>query len=201
MLRVGLTGPAGSGKSTVARLFAAHGWPVIDADRVAHELYVPGSAIIRELARAFGSEVVAPDGTVDRGALGRQVFQRSDAREMLNRIVHPPLLDALKKRLLELENTGSRIAVLEAALLLQWDTEGLVDVVVGVWATRDLRLKRLVGSGLTRDAAALRADVQVSEEKLRDRADTLIENNGSTSELERAVRRVIDDLERRATSD
>lgn len=200
MFRVGLTGPAGSGKSTVARLFAAHGWPVIDADRVAHELYVPGSAIIRELARAFGSEVVAPDGTVDRGALGRQVFQRSEAREALNRIVHPPLLDALRERLLELESTGTRIAVLEAALLLQWNTEALVDVVVGIWATRDVRLKRLVASGLTRDAAALRADVQVSEEALRARADTLIENDGSTSDLEAEVRRVIADLERRAAS-
>ena len=200
MLRVGLTGPAGSGKSTVARLFAAQGWPVIDADRVAHELYVPGSAIIRELARAFGGEVVAPDGTVDRGALGRQVFQRSDAREMLNRIVHPPLLEALEKRLLELEKTGARIAVLEAALLLQWDTEELVDVVVGIWAARDVRLKRLVASGLTREAAALRADVQVSEDTLRERADTLIENNGSTSDLEAEVRRVIADLERHAAS-
>ena len=201
MLRVGLTGPAGSGKSTVAHLFAVHGWPVIDADRVAHELYVPGSAIVRELVLAFGSDVLAPDGTVDRGALGGKVFLRSDARETINRIVHPPLLDALRTRLSQLETTGVRIAVLEAALLLQWDTDTLVDVVVGVWATRDVRLQRLVASGLTAETAALRADLQVTDTTLRERADTLIENNGSTSELEQAVRRVIDDLERRATSD
>ena len=200
MLRVGLTGPAGSGKSTVARIFAAQGWPIIDADRVAHELYVPGSAIVRELASAFGSDVVAPDGTIDRGALGRQVFFRSDARETLNRIVHPPLLDALRARLSHLETTGVGIAVLEAALLLQWDSEGLVDVVVGVWATRAVRLERLVASGLSPEAATLRADLQVTEDKLRDRADTLIENNGSTSDLEAEVKRVIADLKRRAIS-
>lgn len=200
MLRVGLTGPAGSGKSTVAVRLAALGIPVVDADRIAHTLYVPGSDLVAQLVAAFGGSILHPDGTVDRGALGRIVFQRSADRDTLNRIVHPSLVAELVKRLDALEAGGTRIAVLEAALLLQWDAARLVDVVIGVWAPRSVRLARLVAGGLASEAALFRLDAQVEEGLLRQRADQVLENTGSLAELQAAVSRLVVCLERRAAS-
>jgi len=179
---------------------ADHGWPVVDADRVAHELYVPHSPVVSELVTAFSQDVLHPDGTVNRDALGRLVFTSAEARETLNRIVHSRLVLELQRRLAALEAHGARIAVLEAALLLQWDPATLVDIVVGVWAPRETRLLRLVAGGLSPEAAALRVDLQVGESQLRVDSDVLIENDGSLAALECTVRSLLQDLERRATS-
>src|SRR5262245_6850690 len=128
-MRVGLTGPAGSGKSTVAALLTEAGCPVVDADRVAHELYVPGTALVSELARAFGDRILRPDGSVDRTALGGVVFGSPAARLRLNALVHPPLVAELRGRMSALESAGARIVILEAALLLQWHADRLVELV------------------------------------------------------------------------
>jgi dephospho-CoA kinase len=200
MLRVGLTGPAGSGKSTVAAALAARGIPVVDADRVAHTLYVPGSDLVGDLVAAFGDSILYPDGTVDREALGRIVFARGEDRARLNRIVHPRLVAELTQRLDALEQGGARIAVLDAALLLQWDAARLVDVVIGVWAPRETRRARLVAGGLAPAAADQRLDAQVEETLLRQRADRVLENTGSLAEFLAAVSRLAEDLERRAGS-
>ena len=198
MLRVGLTGAAGAGKSTVARELARLGIPVVDADKVAHELYAPGSAVVAALAAAFGDGVLTPAGAIDRAALGALVFGSAERLGELDRIVHPPLLAELERRLLALERAGEPVAVLEAALLLKWGPPDFVDLVVGVTASRELRRGRLLDGGLTAEAAELRLDLQVSPAELERRSDLLVQNERGHGELKRAVAALAEELRGRA---
>ena len=200
MLRVGLTGPAGSGKSSVAGLLQDAGCPIVDADRAAHDLYVPGSELVERLARAFGDHIVRSDGSVDRGVLGSIVFGSEAARERLNALVHPALVADLEHRLDALEGGGAWVAILDAALLLQWPADRLVDLIVGVWAPRETRLARLVASGLPAEAAAARVDAQMTEAALRNASDILIENTGTLEDLRASVARLLENLKRRSAS-
>jgi len=200
MLRVGLTGPAGSGKTTVAAIFAEAGCPVIDADRAAHELYLPGSELAKNLVREFGNHILRADGSVDRSALGGIVFASDAARKQLNALVHPLLVVELKRRLDALEASGMPIAILEAALLLQWRADRLVECVIGVWAPREARLARLIASGLPAQKAEARVDAQMTEAALRQGSDILIENTRTLDDLRASATRVWNDLKRRSAS-
>jgi dephospho-CoA kinase len=200
MLRVGLTGGAAAGKSTVARRLSERGIPVIDADREAHALYAPGTELCRALVEAFGGEVAAEDGGIDRGALGRIVFADPARREALNALVHPPLIAALKARLRALAAEGHAAAVLDAALLLQWDAPDLVDLVVGVTAPRAVRRERLERAGLTPKDAERRVDAQVDDLTLAERSDLLILNNGTPEALEAQADALAEELLRRANT-
>ena len=198
MLRVGVTGPIAGGKSTVSRLLAAEGFPVVDADRVAHELYVPGSALVAALAREFGPDILDADGGIDRKALGAIVFADPERLAVLNRLVHPVLHTELERRLDALADAGHRVAVLEAALLLTWDARALVDFVVGVDAPRETRRARLVASG--RAEQANRLDAQVEPDAFQDRVDLLLHNDGPLSHLEKLVHSLAATLRRRAAA-
>lgn len=192
MLRVGLTGGAGSGKSTVAGMLLKRGFPVVDADRVAHGLYVPGSDVVANLVHVFGSVILDSGGGIDRKKLGRVVFESHDSLLALNDIVHPPLLRELDRILDRLEAEGETVAVLEAALLLQWGPPDFVNIVVGVIASPETRRKRLLAKGLTPEEADLRLEAQSDMDDLTQRVDILVENNGDKAALEREV----DDLAR-----
>jgi len=200
MLRAGLTGGAGSGKSTVARMLAERGFPVVDADRVAHELYAPGTALARAILARFGPETARPDGSIDRAILGRLVFEDPERLRALNGLVHPPLVAELRSRLDALAGSGATAAVLEAALLLQWSAPGLVDLVIGVWAPREARLKRLVAGGLALEAAVLRVDAQIPDDVLRRRADFIVENTGSLDVLRTSIDGLAGELRRHAAA-
>jgi dephospho-CoA kinase len=196
MLRVGLTGEPGAGKSTVAALLAREGLPVVDADKVAHELYVPGGRLVAELGRVFGPEVVGTDGGIDRAVLGRQVFGHRDRLDVLNRIVHPQLLRELSRRFNDLEERGEPIGVLEAALLLQWGPPEFVNLVVAVEAPRDVRRRRLLGTGLAPDDTERRLDSH--EGSPADMIDILITNDEDMESLEIEVRELVRELRTRA---
>jgi dephospho-CoA kinase len=198
MLRVGLTGPAGSGKSTVASLLAVRGFPVLDADRIAHELYVPGGPLVKELAEAFGEGVVDAKGGIDRVRLGEIVFSDPEALERLNRIVHPPLLEEIERRLDVLETEAHPVAVLEAALLLQWGPPPYIGFVVGVSAPRAQRRERLLAQGLSPALVAARLDAQLDDADLALGSDVLLFNRGTSEELERQVEALAHELTRRS---
>ncbi len=199
MLRIGLTGGAGAGKSTVARALAARGFPVIDADKVAHGLYLPGSAVVRDLAAAFGEDVLDPYGGIDRRVLGKRAFGDPEALARLDAIVHPPLRAELRRRLRELEEGGAEAAVVEAALLLRWRPLDLVDVVVGVSAPRALRRRRLLAAGLAPEDAGRRLDAQVEDAVLARDSHILIVNDGSPEALEARVEVAAAELRRLAS--
>lgn len=185
MIRVGLTGGIGSGKSTVARLFADRGALVIDADRIAREVVEPGEPALAEIAQRFGAEVTAPDGSLDRSALATIVFQDAAALADLNAITHP----RIAQRTAELIDTApdDAVVVYDVPLLAE---NGLVegwDAVIVVEADRDVRVHRLIERGLDESDIEARMSRQATDEQRRAVADIVIDNSGTLDELRHAV--------------
>jgi dephospho-CoA kinase len=184
---IGLTGGIGSGKSTVAAILAELGAHVIDADKIGHETYRPGSDGFRAVVDAFGRGVVAADGTIDRRALGAIVFGDDAARLRLNAIVHP-LIGVEITRRIQAARADGRPIVVEAALLLEAGWRPLIDRVWLVSVLRETAIARVTTSrGLTREEVERRIDAQVPDAVRRPLADVVIENDGSPAELRAQV--------------
>lgn len=185
---IGLTGGIASGKSLVSRQLAERGAVVIDADKVGHEAYRQGTETHRAVVEAFGSNVLGPDGEIERRALGARVFADPEARRRLEEIVWPAMRRMMEERLVELRAQGAAVAVLEAAVLIEADWLPLVDEVWLVTASPDTVRQRLMDrSGLTAEQAEARLRAQLPNEKRRSYADVIIENDSSLEELRRAV--------------
>ncbi|MDI7276377.1 MAG: dephospho-CoA kinase [Anaerolineae bacterium] len=191
MYIIGLTGNIATGKSTVARLLAGLGALVIDADRVAHATMRPGTAVWEEVRRAFGPEVVLPDGRIDRRRLGEIVFRDPAALARLERIVHPAVRRTLGRRLQRLRGQAQppRVVVIEAIKLLEGGLGPLCDAIWLVVAPREVQIERLRRTrGLTPEEAAVRIDAQPPVEPKLAVAHVVIRNDGSLADLERQVR-------------
>ncbi len=186
---VGLTGGIGSGKSTVAQLFAERGARLIDADKIGHDVYRPGTPGWEQVVTAFGREVMAADGAIDRAVLGRKVFTDPVARRTLNSIVHP-LIGMEIVRQLEAARAAKddTPVVIEAALLLDAGWRPLVDIVVVVVTPRERLIERIQRQrGLATADIEARMAAQISDEQRRRLADIVIENGGSLVDLRRAA--------------
>ena len=143
MITIGITGTIGSGKSTVAGIMHELGAAVINADEVGHEVYLPGTAGWDEVVNTFGENILAADLVIDRYKLGELVFNSPEALSSLDAIMRPIILEEVRSRLAELRGKGTRVAVLEAALLVEAGWEGLVDEVWVTTAPLDVIMKRL----------------------------------------------------------
>ncbi len=182
-----VTGPIGSGKSTVSALLAQRGAAVVDADLLGHEIL--NQPLIREkLSREFGSWCVKND-RVDRQKLGALVFSSAQARDRLNALIHPPLLDLIALRLGELVKEGKHeLAVLEAAVYFLWSPLDIVDMVVAVVADEEVRLRRLMKS---RDLSIRQAKDRIQAQEnlacLWDTAEVVIDNSFSREALGKLV--------------
>ena len=196
MLRVGLTGGIGAGKSEVSRRLAAYGAVVIDADQIAREVVEPGTEGLAEVVAAFGPEVLTPDGALDRARLGDIVFADPELRGKLNAIVHP----RVAARMAELERGASgSIIVHDVPLIAENGRAGAYDVVVVVDAPPKVQAERLVRRrGMTREQARARMAAQASREQRLAIADIVIDNSGSLAELDRQVGDLWAGLRRRA---
>jgi len=190
VLRVGLTGGIGSGKSAVARLLAEHGATVVDADVIAREVVAPGTAGLDAVLAAFGSAVLAPDGSLDRAALAELVFADAGARERLNAVVHP--LVAVRARDLaavaEAANPQA-VVVHDVPLLVENGLAPAYDLVLVVEAPVALRLKRLAGRGMAAEQALARIAAQADDETRRAVADAVLVNDGDLAALAAEVDR------------
>jgi dephospho-CoA kinase len=188
---IGLTGGIGSGKSTVAAMLAARGAIVIDADRVAHEVYAPGTEGFDKVVARFGHEVVGPDGSIDRKALGAVVFGDPEALADLNAIIHPLVRKEVARRLLDAaQRRPDATIVIEAALMTETGWTGGAGALWVVLADPDIALERLVRDREMDTAEArLRIGAQATNEARRKHATLVIENNGTLSQLESAVDR------------
>ena len=197
MLRVGLTGGIGAGKSEVSRRLAAQGAVVIDADLIAREVVEPGTEGLAEVVAAFGPEVLTPDGALDRARLGDIVFADPELRSKLNAIVHP----RVARRMAELERAAGPgvIVVHDVPLIAENGRAGVYDMVVVVDAPPKIQAERLVRRrGMTREQARARMAAQASREQRLAIADIVIDNSGSLAELDRQVGDLWAELRRRA---
>ncbi|MEU8512124.1 dephospho-CoA kinase [Kitasatospora sp. NPDC048722] len=182
MLKIGLTGGIGAGKSEVSRLLAAHGAVIVDSDVIAREVVAPGTAGLAAVVAEFGSAVLRPDGSLDRPALGAIVFGAPDRLQALNAIVHP----LVRARSAELEAAAAPDAVVvhDVPLLAENGLGPLYDLVVVVDAADDVRVARLVElRGMTEDEARARMAAQATREERLAIADIVIDNSGPLEDL------------------
>jgi dephospho-CoA kinase len=193
---IGLTGGIASGKSTVSRLLAAHGADIIDADLLAREVVAPDREAFRAVVAAFGPEVVAADGQLDRERLGALVFADARRRRDLEELIHPHVRRETKKRQADiLRRRPGALIVLDVPLLFESGMDaGLTEVVV-VYVPFTVQLRRLMGrDGVTEAAARARIGAQLDLEIKRRRATRVIDNSGSREETRRQVARLYHDL-------
>ena len=187
MIRVGLTGGIGSGKSTVARLLAEQGALVIDADQLAREVVEPGEPALTEIIERFGPQVVASDGSLDRGALAAIVFADTAALSDLNAITHP----RIAQRTAELIEAAAddAVVVYDVPLLVENNATDGWDAVIVVEADHQVRVHRLIERGLSPEDIEARMSRQASDEERRAVADVLIVNSGDLDDLRDQVTR------------
>lgn len=185
MLRVGLTGGIGSGKSEVARILAGLGAYVVDSDVLAREVVAPGTPGLLAVAEAFGPSVLAPDGSLDRAALAAVVFADEEARARLNAIVHPLVGAAAAERYAAAPEGA--VVVHDVPLLVETGMAPLFDVVVVVDAPDEVRVARLVRRGLTEADARARIAAQATREERNAAAHHVVANDGTLDELRERV--------------
>ena len=193
MLRAGLTGGIGSGKSEVAKRLAALGAVIIDADVAARAVLASGTPGLARVAEAFGAGVLGPDGTLDRERLGAIVFRDPASRATLNAIVHPLVgqwMRAADRAAVEAAH-GDVIIVHDVPLLAENRRAGDFDLVIVVDVPPELQLERLVSQrGMTPDQARARLAAQASREQRLAVADLVIDNSGTLADLDRRVAEV-----------
>jgi dephospho-CoA kinase len=191
MLHVGLTGNIASGKSTVARGFAARGATVIDADLLARHAVQIGTPAHTAIVERWGGAVLAPDGVIDRGALRARVFTDHEQLEALNAIVHPEVARMRERLVAEARARDEPIVISDIPLLFERHLADEFDRIVLVDAPRVTRLERLVRDrGLREDEGMSMISAQMPAELKRARADYVIDNRGTRDELEARVAEV-----------
>jgi dephospho-CoA kinase len=203
---VGLTGGIGSGKSTVAKLFASLGAVVIDADAIVHELQAPGSPVLAELAAAFGGDIIDASGALDRAALGAIAFRDDEARARLGAILHPKVGAEMARRLAAARAAKAEVVVLDIPLLFEGRKAGTgsaaqlgFDATLVVYIPEELQIERqMKRDGCDRDQAMSRIRAQLPIEEKKQLADFVIDNSGTPERTERLVRDLLADLAQRA---
>lgn len=190
MLLVGLTGGIGSGKSTVARLLAARGAVIVDADEVARHVVEPGQPAFERLVERFGPEIVGPDGRLDRARLAELAFATPEATADLNAITHPAVGAEFLRRMEAAPKDA--IVVCDVPLLVESETAASrgYEYVIVVEAPRELRLERLEARGIGRADAEARMATQATDEQRRAVATHVVDNSGDLEHLERQVEAV-----------
>ena len=195
---IGLCGRSGSGKGYVCELLECRGVRCIDTDAVYRRLTAPSKrrrALVSELARAFGENVVAPDNSLDRRALGEIVFSDDAALEMLDRIAHRHILREVRSLLARFAKEGVAIACVDAPVLFESGFDKECDVTVCVTASEEKRVRRIMKrDGIGEEAARRRLASQKSDDELRLLCTTVIVNDGDDEALVRSIEELISDL-------
>ena len=187
---LGLSGGIGSGKSTVTRILAELGATTIDADAIVHEQQAPGSPMLVEIADAFGGDVIAADGSLDREALASIVFQDESARARLGAIVHPPVIAEMMRRARDAVEARVPMVVLDIPLLFEGRRSGRgsgavmdFDATLCVWVRREVQIERTrQRDGCSEEEAVRPIEAQLPIDEKRTLADHVIDNSGSVEE-------------------
>ena len=188
---IGLTGGIACGKTTIAKIFQNLGAIIIDLDSMSHQLLKNDPLIYEKLLYSFGCGILNEKGEIDRKKLGRLVFDNPDYLNVLNRIVHPPLIQiTLEKIKQELTQDKNRIVVLDAALLIECNLTDMVDSVVLAYADESTQLRRLKERGLSEDEARKRIQSQMPFKEKQYFADYIICTNGSLNDTIKQVEQI-----------
>ncbi|MDO8703567.1 MAG: dephospho-CoA kinase [Sulfuricaulis sp.] len=188
MLRIGLTGGIGSGKSTVAALFATRGVPVIDTDEIAHRLSQPGQAAFDEIVRDFGEGILDENRRIDRNRLRERVFNNDDERRRLETILHPHIRAAAQEKLAEL---SAPYCILVVPLLIESGFQDLTNRILVVDAHENMQIQRTAArSGMSEAEIRKIMSAQASRAQRLQKADDVIDNNSDRKKLEAEVERI-----------
>jgi dephospho-CoA kinase len=191
----GLTGGIGSGKSTAAALLRERGVPIVDADELAREAVAPGSPGLAEVQAAFGPQILAPDGSLDRKQLGALVFADAEARSRLNAITHPIVRRLSQERFRALDEQGVALAGYDVPLLFEVGLDSVLRPVVVVTARETTQVERILArDGITEQAARARITAQLPLGEKQKRADYVLYNNGSLAALAAQVDALLEKL-------
>lgn len=202
MRHLALTGGIGSGKSTVAELFAAHGATIIDADAISRSLMEPGQQVLADVVATFGEHLLDESGRLNRQALADIVFNDDDARNRLNALVHPAVREESKLQLKAAMEADPDNAVIiqDIPLLVETGQAEKFDGVIVVYTQMDTRLQRLVDArGMNTDDARARIAAQATDEQRNAIADWIIDNSGSLENTAAQVAEVWDELRNAST--
>jgi dephospho-CoA kinase len=195
MLKIAITGGAGSGKSTVARMFGELGAPVLDADAAAREAVAVGTPAWQELRRLYGAEYFNPDGSLNRAKVAQLVFTDPEARQRLNDIVHPQVARQLQARLQELAEQGAALALVP--LLYEAGLAGAYDRVIVVYVDPEDQVRRLRerdGRSAGEISGLLKAQWPLNDKAAR--ADFVVDNRGPLRETRRQVQKIWTELQK-----
>ncbi len=184
-LLVGIGGNMGSGKSTVASELKRYGAKIIDADEMGWSILNKGTDEYHRLVKTFGRSILTKGGNIDRRALGKLAFASKASVAKLNAIVHPVLLERVRK---EIDRNRKGLVVVDAALLFAWGMDKEVDVSILVTAADRLKTKRMTDAGMPEEDIEARLKLQSPDAKIWRKADFVLENRGSFAELRRKCR-------------
>ncbi len=192
---VAVTGRSGSGKSTVSAYYASLGYPVLDADQVARQVVQPGGACLAQLCAAFGSDILAADGALDRAALAARAFATPEDAHRLTQITHPAIVKTLLEGVEAAKQTGRPFVFVDGAVIVGEAFEPHCDQIIVVTAAERESLSRvMLRDGISKQAARARLAAQRTESELRAAADYIIENTGDLQHLRDRAAQVLQQL-------
>jgi len=200
LIKVAITGSAGSGKTLVCNRFKSLGLDVIFLDALAREVVAPGSVALQKIARHFGKRVLSPNGTLNRKVLRQVMINDAQDRKIIERFIHPRITELMNQQVSEAEKRGEALILVEVPLLFEKRIEKQFQVVILVVADQDVKVKRLMDRDniSRRDAMGL-LNVQMTDDQKRDRADFVITNNGFKDEVFQSVDRIFQRFQAKET--
>ena len=188
MLKIGVTGSAGSGKSLVCKGFGRIGLVTLDCDEIARQVVEPGQAAYGQVVKAFGSKAVAPDGTLDRPALRRMIVSTKGSREKLESILHPVIIKETVRQMDDAVHLKQKSCAVEVPLLFELGMEHIFDAVVAVTAGHSTLIDRIAArDGVDRESAQKLLSLQMPQSQKVQKADYVIENKGRPDDVFKSV--------------
>lgn len=190
---IGLTGSIASGKSTVSQMLKELGYPIVDADQVARQVVEPGSDTLKKIEEAFGSEVILPDGGMDRKKVGDIIFNDPASRKKLNDLIHPAIRAEMMRQRAAFLEEGHKTVIMDIPLLFESRLQHFADKILVVSVTEENQLARLMErNGLSEAEARARIASQLPMSVKEEGADAVIYNNGSIEETKWQLNRILD---------
>lgn len=185
VLKIGLTGGIGSGKSTACEIFSEFGVPVIDADIIAHSLVEPGMPALQAIINEFGEDIVSKDGRLDRKKLRDQIFTNESDRKKLENILHPAIFNEITH---EIEGLDSKYCIIALPLLLETGASNIIDRILVIDLPRELQISRaLIRDNVSKSDIEAIMHSQISPEDRLAVADDIVNNDGDIDNLRRQI--------------